>query len=53
MNDEFKSLFRKAVDNAKERIEIIETLVRQSGEFANMEYGFLYDKSTSFANCRI
>ena len=45
MNDEFKSLFRKAVDHAKERIELIEALVRQSGEFANMEYGFLYDKS--------
>ena len=35
----------KASDHAKERIELIEALVRQSGEFANMEYGFLYDKS--------
>jgi cyclic beta-1,2-glucan synthetase len=32
-------------DHAKERIELIEALVRQSKEFANMEYGFLYDKS--------
>jgi cellobiose phosphorylase len=45
MNDEFKSLFRKAVDHAKKRIELIEALVRQSGEFADMEYDFLYDKS--------
>jgi cyclic beta-1,2-glucan synthetase len=45
MNDEFKSLFREAVDHAKIRIEHIEVLARISGEFANMEYGFLYDKS--------
>jgi cyclic beta-1,2-glucan synthetase len=45
MNGEFKSLFRKAVDYAKERIELIEAIARQSGEFAKMEYGFLYDKS--------
>ena len=45
INDEAKSLFIKAVDNAKERIELIDSLVRKSGEFANMEYGFLYDKS--------
>jgi cyclic beta-1,2-glucan synthetase len=32
-------------DHARERIELIESLARQSGEFANMEYGFLYDKS--------
>jgi cellobiose phosphorylase len=46
MIDEFKNLFRKAVENAKERIKLIEALVRQSGEFANIEYGFLYNKST-------
>ncbi len=33
------------VNHAQERIELIETLARQSGEFANMEYDFLYDKS--------
>ncbi|MBN1144794.1 MAG: hypothetical protein JXA72_10235, partial [Bacteroidales bacterium] len=32
-------------DHAKERIGLIESLARQSGEFANMEYGFLYNKS--------
>jgi cellobiose phosphorylase len=32
-------------DHAKERIELIENLVQQAQEFANMEYGFLYDKS--------
>jgi cyclic beta-1,2-glucan synthetase len=45
MNDEFKRLFRKAVDHAKERIEHIEALIRKSEEFARMEYGFLYDKT--------
>ena len=33
------------INHAQERIELIESLARQSGEFANMEYGFLYDKS--------
>ncbi|MGA2407189.1 MAG: glucoamylase family protein [Bacteroidales bacterium] len=46
MNDEFKSLFKKVVDHAKERIELIEVLAHQSGAFANMEYDFLYDKSS-------
>jgi len=32
-------------DNAKKRIEQIESLIRKSGKFADMEYGFLYDKS--------
>jgi cyclic beta-1,2-glucan synthetase len=32
-------------DHARERIHLIESLVRQSEEFANMDYGFLYDKS--------
>jgi len=45
MNDEFKSLLKKAVEHANERIELIEALVLQSLAFANMEYGFLYDKS--------
>ena len=45
MNDEFKSLFKKSIDHAKERIELIEELVHQSTAFAIMEYGFLYDKS--------
>jgi cellobiose phosphorylase len=31
--------------NARNRIIAIETLALQSGEFANMEYGFLYDKT--------
>ena len=43
MNKKFRSLIRKAVDHARERIKLIESLIRQSGEFANMEYGFLYD----------
>ncbi|MBN2763489.1 MAG: hypothetical protein JXR41_10390, partial [Bacteroidales bacterium] len=33
------------INHAQERIELIESLARQSGEFANMEYDFLYDKS--------
>ena len=33
------------INRAQERIELIETLARQSAEFANMEYDFLYDKS--------
>jgi cellobiose phosphorylase len=45
INDEFKSLLKKAVEHANERIELIEALVVQSLAFANMEYGFLYDKS--------
>ncbi len=45
MNDDFKIQFREANDRARERIDLIETLARQSGEFANMEYDFLYDKS--------
>ena len=44
-DDEFKRLSKKAVDNAKLRIEIIGMLVSKSLEFANIEYGFLYDKS--------
>jgi len=45
INEEFKSLLKSATDHAKERLELIETLVTQSGVFATMEYGFLYDKS--------
>jgi cyclic beta-1,2-glucan synthetase len=44
MNDGFKSEFSKAVEHAKERIGLIEALIRQSEEFANMEYDFLYDQ---------
>jgi len=33
------------INHAQERIELIESLARKSGEFANMEYSFLYDKS--------
>ena len=44
-NDELKGLLEKAADNATKRIELIATLVRQSADFANMEYEFLYDKS--------
>ncbi len=33
------------ISRAKERIELIKDLVRQSAEFADMEYGFLYDRS--------
>jgi cellobiose phosphorylase len=46
MEDEFKSQVRLAADHAKNRIEVIESLVSQSGEFAQMEYGFLYDNSS-------
>jgi cyclic beta-1,2-glucan synthetase len=46
INAEVKSLFRKAIDNAVERIELIDSLVKQSEAFSNMEYGFLYDIST-------
>jgi cellobiose phosphorylase len=43
MNGKFKDLFIGVVKQAQDRIEHIETLVRKSGEFANMEYAFLYD----------
>jgi cellobiose phosphorylase len=45
-NDEFKNQIRLAADNAKRRIEEIDSLVGQSGAFAQMEYGFLYDNSS-------
>jgi cellobiose phosphorylase len=45
MNNELKGLSRVGMDHAKERIELIGALIRQSGSFANMEYEFLYDKS--------
>jgi cyclic beta-1,2-glucan synthetase len=44
-DEELLNLFNKGVDNAKERIQFIESLVGQSVEFAEMDYGFLYDKS--------
>ncbi len=43
--DEFKRLLIKASYYAAERISLIESLARQSGEFANFEYDFLYDKT--------
>ena len=45
MSYDFRNLFGKAADAAKARIALIEDLVWQSGEFARMEFGFLYDKS--------
>lgn len=44
-DDEYINLFKVAVDHARERIKLIETLVEQSNGFADLEYGFLYDKS--------
>jgi cyclic beta-1,2-glucan synthetase len=38
-------LIRNAVEFAKERIELIDELARQAVYFANMEYGFLYNKT--------
>lgn len=46
MTDDFRAQFRKAADHANETIAIIESLANQSAEFADMEYGFLYDAST-------
>jgi len=46
MDDEFRSQVRLAADNAGKRIEELDSLVGQSGEFAKMEYGFLYDNSS-------
>ena len=43
---EFESQFRLAADHAKKRIEEVDSLAGQSGEFAQMEYGFLYDNSS-------
>ena len=42
---ELKSLLGTAVSRALERIELIEALARRSVEFANIEYGFLYDNT--------
>ncbi len=39
------TLLGNAVYNATDRIDRIEALARRSGEFADIEYGFLYDKS--------
>ena len=46
INLEVKGLFREAVENAKERIEKINSLISRSGAFADMGYEFLYDTST-------
>ncbi|OFY07564.1 MAG: cyclic beta 1-2 glucan synthetase [Bacteroidetes bacterium GWE2_41_25] len=45
MIDEFNSQVRIAADRAKKRIVMIESLGRKSAEFAQYEYGFLYDNS--------
>ena len=45
MDDGFKRQLILAADHARKRIELIESLVRQSGEFAQMEYEFLYNNS--------
>ena len=45
INFDLHSLLGNAVYNATARIDLIETLARRSGEFADIEYGFLYDKS--------
>jgi cellobiose phosphorylase len=45
LHEDLKILFSKAQSNAKSRIELIETMARQSAEFADMDYGFLYNKS--------
>lgn len=45
LNDKFILLLKKGIDNALERIEIIDSLVLQTDNFAKMEYDFLYDKS--------
>ena len=42
--DTLRRSITEASNRARERIASIECLARQSGEFANMEYGFLYDK---------
>ncbi len=42
---ELRALLGTAVSRAKERIELIESLARRSGEFTNIEYGFLYDST--------
>ncbi len=42
---EFKTLLRQSVNYAKERVIFIDLLAEQSGKFANIEYGFLYDQS--------
>ncbi|MBN1600971.1 MAG: hypothetical protein JW915_05135 [Chitinispirillaceae bacterium] len=45
MSGEFKTLFDKAVNFAKKRIDLTEVLAGQSAQFAKMDYNFLYDKS--------
>ena len=42
---ELRALLGTAVSRAKERIELIESLARRSGEFTNIEYGFLYNST--------
>ena len=46
VDDDYKYQVRLAADHASERIEVIDSLVGQAGEFAQMQYGFLYDNSS-------
>jgi cyclic beta-1,2-glucan synthetase len=45
LNEDFTRIYRNSSENAKDRIALIKELAIQSGEFATMEYGFIYDKS--------
>jgi cyclic beta-1,2-glucan synthetase len=45
MIEEFRTLVKIAKKRASERIREIETLVRQTDSFADIEYGFLYDST--------
>ena len=44
--DDIKEIFSKVIISAKRRIELIESAAKQSAEFADMDYGFLYNRST-------
>ncbi len=44
--DEFRRLITEASRRARARLAVIERLVLQSGEFARIEYDFLYDKAS-------
>ncbi len=43
---EFRSLITEASRRARARISLIEHLMQQAGEFARIEYDFLYDKAS-------
>jgi len=40
-----RTLIQEASRRAKERLQLIEVLARQANELANMDYGFLFDKT--------